>query len=734
MCVLKRLVPLATLCACAAAPILPEDDATAGGALPEDDSAASRCRDLAFSMLHLSETLIELDFGTCLEILFRRSRLVANVTSPSQEIKVWESPYFGRMITLDDALMITEQNEFLWDGLVGGGTQQEWHAAERGGNTTLPPCASWCTMSCTELNGDVIRECATCPEEFLCRPGAEGFGRRALPPGFETFGRMDRGLLRLQGRAAFTRSSAGASHTRCREYCVHHACDALLQSKIVEAAHLAFRCGGCEAPTSTVSSSCAPGTPSFAPYERSHAKLAEGASLLRTITARREEDVEGRFSPWLAASESYRALLHEAAAEVESDGGRTGEVLRVAYTSWAECWVADWEMNDRVRTARRFSSGEARVPWFPQTFVLPEQRALFATAQAAQPGARWLRKLPYLGQGNGVRLLEGQHDASEDDLEAAPARFGSYTVQRYIEDPMLVDGYKWHYRYYVTLTYVPRLGERGTMGGLVLSANKRAAVRFAAARYADASNGTAEAWRQGHVTNSATASEAASASELHCATLPWKLRTLDEVLAHLRATGRPQLNASHVHRESLRVVREAMTTVVSAFQAPADGSGGGLGSGSVGGAEGGGSGGGGGTGGGGGGGEAAREEHRADWDDWEDCHGLYGVDMMLDAAGRVWLHEIQPNPEMETACPADAPLLSEVILGCVTKEVRMLQKVMELSPDDDSRSERVCFDADGDHADSGDDVGVVLRVFFSSGASLSASDPGQTTTESGREQ
>ena len=45
------------------------------------------------------------------------------------------------------------------------------------------------------------------------------------------------------------------------------------------------------------------------------------------------------------------------------------------------------------------------------------------------------------------------------------------------------------------------------------------------------------------------------------------------------------------------------------------------------------------------------------------CHGVYGVDLMLDEALRVWLIEVQIGPQMDCACPQDEQLKEEIQLA-----------------------------------------------------------------------
>jgi len=122
----------------------------------------------------------------------------------------------------------------------------------------------------------------------------------------------------------------------------------------------------------------------------------------------------------------------------------------------------------------------------------------------------------------------------------------------------------------------------------------------------------------------------------YCAAAPWRLRTLRAVLGHVaalrggtppRARAAPQLQT--VLARSFGVLSAAFSEGLRRHRRRAAATAGAGASGVA-------------------GGEGA--------DTGAGCHGVYGVDLMLDEALRVWLIEVQIGPQMDCACPQDEQL------------------------------------------------------------------------------
>ena len=189
--------------------------------------------------------------------------------------------------------------------------------------------------------------------------------------------------------------------------------------------------------------------------------------------------------------------LYTAAAPAER------EELRKQLVLSSRCRAADDTIGTKIASQRTLSGGFERFPWYPLTFLWPDDAVALARAYAARGGAaRWIAKEPWQNRGIGVRTIE-----SLDEVAAADAaKPEQMIVQLNVADPMLVSGYKWHYRLYVLLEDAPLGGRRG--GGVASAFSLwmfgEAAVRFGTAPYSDSLSGDG-GWRnkQAHVTNSA---------------------------------------------------------------------------------------------------------------------------------------------------------------------------------------------------------------------------------------
>ena len=129
----------------------------------------------------------------------------------------------------------------------------------------------------------------------------------------------------------------------------------------------------------------------------------------------------------------------------------------------------------------------------------------------------------------------------------------------------------------------------------------------------------------------------------YCAAAPWRLRTLRAVLGHVAALrggtppparAAPQLQA--VLARSFGVLSAAFSEGLRRHRRRAAATAGAGASGVA-------------------GGEGP--------DTGAGCHGVYGVDLMLDEALRVWLIEVQIGPQMDCACPQGGWLQSALYPG-----------------------------------------------------------------------
>ena len=188
----------------------------------------------------------------------------------------------------------------------------------------------------------------------------------------------------------------------------------------------------------------------------------------------REWDIElnlHRERSWAAATLPQSTRHGDALAAYETSSRayaaaapKDREEIRKKFVLASRCRATDDTIGTKIASQRTLSGGTERFAWYPLTFVLPDDRDALARAFAARgAAARWILKEPWLNRGTGVRTIEtlGEVDdatrSSRSNTDAA--RPEQTIVQLNVADPMLVAGYKWHYRLYVLLEDAP--GHRG---------------------------------------------------------------------------------------------------------------------------------------------------------------------------------------------------------------------------------------------------------------------------------
>lgn len=122
----------------------------------------------------------------------------------------------------------------------------------------------------------------------------------------------------------------------------------------------------------------------------------------------------------------------------------------------------------------------------PQGFILPKGAQAWETSRARQPEALWIWKPCSQSCGRGIKVLGAE--ISEQDMQDMSRKRG--IVQRYIPNPLLINGYKFDLRIYiVVVSYEP----------LKVYLNSEGLVRLATEKYSDSPDSLS--CRNMHLTN-----------------------------------------------------------------------------------------------------------------------------------------------------------------------------------------------------------------------------------------
>ncbi|KAK9515483.1 hypothetical protein VZT92_026128 [Zoarces viviparus] len=105
----------------------------------------------------------------------------------------------------------------------------------------------------------------------------------------------------------------------------------------------------------------------------------------------------------------------------------------------------------------------SKCDFFPCTFTLPSEYHLFVEEFKRSPGSTWIMKPVGKSQGKGIFLfrklkdiMDWKKDGTRSEEQKDAAQVESYVVQRYIENPYLINGRKFDLRVYVLVTsYAP---------------------------------------------------------------------------------------------------------------------------------------------------------------------------------------------------------------------------------------------------------------------------------------
>ncbi len=133
------------------------------------------------------------------------------------------------------------------------------------------------------------------------------------------------------------------------------------------------------------------------------------------------------------AADRRAARLGELVADERDEVGLAEFFNRYDHHGWA-----------RLDNKATLAGMVAGCPWQPESFAMPGGFADLETAHERH-GGPWIVKPAALFGGQGITVT--------DDLARVPREDG-WLVQRYINDPYLIDGKKFHLRLYVLVTSV----------------------------------------------------------------------------------------------------------------------------------------------------------------------------------------------------------------------------------------------------------------------------------------
>lgn len=289
-------------------------------------------------------------------------------------------------------------------------------------------------------------------------------------------------------------------------------------------------------------------------------------------------------------------------------GGSGDQTQTQVFNHFPDPWVVgrkDRLMRTLASYRRRFG---ASYSFFPEGFTLPDQTDAFRRAlqrdsdASVSPPSIWILKPPASACGRGIRVITSK-DA------AAIAKDKAYVVQRYIADPLLVNGVKFDLRLYVVVTSVDPLRIYLFRDGLARFCTRAYSLTTLANRFSHLTN---------YAVNKANDRGPCGNSDAHGDNVDpdtdtsgskWSVTAL---LAHLERTGvltdRPRLMAQirAVVCKTLIAAEAHLTPLVHQCVSP-----------------------------------RLR------------CYELFGFDILLDRALTPWLIEVNVSPSLMGASPLD---------------------------------------------------------------------------------
>lgn len=244
---------------------------------------------------------------------------------------------------------------------------------------------------------------------------------------------------------------------------------------------------------------------------------------------------------------------------------------------------------------REGSPEAADFDFFPDTFVLPREYAIFVETFKKSGNTTWIMKPIGRSQGKGIFLFRNLNDIrkwkSETRWKADNSDVESYIVQRYISNPYLVGGKKFDLRIYALVTsYTP----------LVVYLHRSGFARFSNARYSSLASDMANQYV--HLTNVAVQKSADNYNKETGG--KWGLRDLKLYLMSRHGVERTNEVFTDIERIILRSIQSVQKVMI-------------------------------------------HDKH---------CFELYGYDIMIDDQLKPWLIEVNASPSLAANTDEDFSL------------------------------------------------------------------------------
>jgi len=158
-----------------------------------------------------------------------------------------------------------------------------------------------------------------------------------------------------------------------------------------------------------------------------------------------------------------RALWMQSISEYRVPGPRTRCVLREDFSRLVarhgsalpgkpgDYRILGFPGMDTALAKTNFAEHFREAPWYPKSYVLPAERAELLARLSTHPREHWITKPRNECSGAGICVFAAADPALAEQVQATAGRQRS-VAQKYVADPMLLGGYKFHLRIHLLVT------------------------------------------------------------------------------------------------------------------------------------------------------------------------------------------------------------------------------------------------------------------------------------------